>query len=147
LRCQSPRPSWLILVRSSRNKNEGDMTVSHPKSPGADIQVHYEISGFPPSSEACAVVFVRVVGQSSLRDALVAQAAFQMKTLQDFTPFLEHTLTAKAFVSHQSSGSGRCESSLRYRLVTCAKIIFWPFPEIQSLSPFLNPCLGVRCQR
>ncbi|KAI9574698.1 hypothetical protein HD554DRAFT_2166162 [Boletus coccyginus] len=86
---------------------QGDMTVQHPKCPGADIQVHYEISGFPPSSEACAVVFVRVAGMPGLRDALVAEAAFQMKTRQDFTPFLERTLTAKAFVSHQSSGSGR----------------------------------------
>jgi len=43
----------------------------------------------------------------SLQDALVAQAAVQLKAIQDFTPFLEHTLAAKAFVSHQSSVSGR----------------------------------------
>jgi hypothetical protein len=93
-------------------KNKGEITVQHPECPGAEIQVHYEISGFPPSSEACAVVFVRDSDMPGLQDALVAQAVVQLKAIQDFTPFLERTLAAKAFVSHQSSVSGRRMSIL-----------------------------------
>jgi hypothetical protein len=97
---------WRILVDPSGNGNKGDITIQHHECPGAEIQVHYEISGFPPSSEACAVVFIRDSDMPSLRDALIAQAVVQMKAIQDFAPFLERTLAAKAFVSYQSSTRG-----------------------------------------
>ncbi|KAF8450553.1 hypothetical protein L210DRAFT_2396719 [Boletus edulis BED1] len=61
------------VVDKSPEFTQGDITVQHSECPGAEIQVHYEISGFPPSSEACAVVFVRDSGLPGLRDMLVAQ--------------------------------------------------------------------------
>lgn len=63
----------------------------------------------------------------SLRDALVAQAASQMKAIREFAPFLERTLAAKAFVSHRSSVGGRRMSNLCPLLVMRAKIIFRSF--------------------
>lgn len=100
---------WSTL---SRNKNKDDITVQHPEYRDAEIQIRYEISGFPPSSEACAIVFVRDSDTPSMRDALVSQAASQMKAIQGFTPFLKRTLAAKVFVSHRSSMGGRRMSNI-----------------------------------
>lgn len=109
------------------------MTVQHPEYPGAEIQVHYEMSGFPPTSEACAVIFVRDsnIGTSNLQDALVAQTAAQVKALQGFTPFLERTLVTKAYLSHQSSGRGKCASNLPPHSRVACYINFRLFPETQ----------------
>lgn len=105
------------------NDNKGDVTAQHPECPGAEIQLHYEISRFSPSSEACAVVFVRDSDVPGARDALIAQAAAQMKTIQNFTPFLERTLAAKAFVSHHPSARGRRMSNLCHVPVARADVI------------------------
>lgn len=99
------------------------MTVRRPECPDAEIRIHYEISGFPPSSEACAVVFVRDSDTPSLQDVLVVQGAIQMKMIRDFTPFLRRTLAAKAFVDHQSSASGRRTPNLCHVLGAYAKVV------------------------
>ncbi|KAG6378701.1 hypothetical protein JVT61DRAFT_12973 [Boletus reticuloceps] len=130
-----------VLFDLSRNENKGDMTVQHSECPGAEIQVHYEISGFPPSSEACAVVFVRDSDLPGPRDVLVAQAVVQMKAIHDFTPFLERTLAAKAFVSHQWSTSGARMSNLCHVFIISANF-FLVIPRNTVVVPFFEAMFG-----
>jgi len=95
-----------LVMDKTPEFSQGDTAVQLPECDGAEVQIHYEISSFPPSTEACAVVFMRDSGTHSVReDTLFAQAtAVRLKEIQEFVPFLEHTLVAKAFVNIQSSG-------------------------------------------
>ncbi|KAF9247329.1 hypothetical protein BU15DRAFT_39022 [Melanogaster broomeanus] len=85
----------------------GDVTAQLPGLSDAQVQVYYEISHFMPSTEACAVFFVR--GLDAPRDALVTHIADKMKAVPEFAPFLMRTLAAKVFVSPGFGESERCK--------------------------------------
>ncbi|KAG9317438.1 hypothetical protein JVU11DRAFT_1638 [Chiua virens] len=101
-----------LVVAKSPQFVQGDLLVQHPECTMVqNFRSIMKYPGFLHSSETCAIMFVRHSDVPHLPDTLAVQAVIQMRAIQEFTPFIERTLVAKAFVSH-SNGSGRLVVSL-----------------------------------
>ncbi|KIL00598.1 hypothetical protein PAXRUDRAFT_129434 [Paxillus rubicundulus Ve08.2h10] len=85
---------------------DGLVTAQLPELPDTQVHVYYEISHFMPSTEACAVFFVR--GLVASQDLLFTQIANKIKALPAFAPFVVRTLTAKVFVGPGFGESEKC---------------------------------------
>ncbi|KAL4076098.1 hypothetical protein J3A83DRAFT_4224936 [Scleroderma citrinum] len=63
-------------------------------------QIHWEVSHFLPSSEACAVLFVQgLTGGASESAVSTTDTVRRLKAVLALSPFLTRTLSAKVFVS------------------------------------------------
>lgn len=77
-----------------------------PADQDSRLELHWEVSHFLPSSEACALLFVRGLTGSGSNSA--AATGNRLKAVPALSPFLTRSLSSKVFISPKVGEPDQC---------------------------------------